>query len=167
MAEQLEFCRGGGCAAKLGPDILERVLSRLPRTKQDPALLVGFENSDDAAVYQLSPDLAFVQTLDFFPPMIEDPYLFGQVAAANAMSDIWAMGGRPVTALNIVCFPQGWDLNILGRMMQGGAEKVAEAGASLTGKTLWYMRLMIRIPSRCFRYLPLHWTVPNSVKWRQ
>ncbi len=133
MAEQLEFCRGGGCAAKLGPDILERVLSRLPRTKQDPALLVGFENSDDAAVYQLSPDLAFVQTLDFFPPMIDDPYLFGQVAAANAMSDIWAMGGRPVTALNIVCFPQGWDLNILGRMMQGGAEKVAEAGASLCG----------------------------------
>lgn len=131
--EQIEFCRGGGCTAKLGPDILDRVLSRLPKQKKDPDLLVGFDTNDDAAVYRVSDDTAIVQTLDFFPPMIEDPYLFGQVAAANAMSDIWAMGGRPVTALNIVCFPQGWDLNILGRIMQGGAEKVAEAGASLCG----------------------------------
>lgn len=131
--EQIEFCKGGGCTAKLGPDILDRVLSRLPAQKRDPDLLVGFDTNDDAAVYRVSGDRAIVQTLDFFPPMVDDPYLFGQIAAANAMSDIWAMGGRPVTALNIVCFPQSWDLNILGRIMQGGAEKVAEAGTSLCG----------------------------------
>ena len=131
--EQIEFCKGGGCTAKLGPDILDRVLSRLPAQKRDPDLLVGFDTNDDAAVYRVSGDRAIVQTLDFFPPMVDDPYLFGQIAAANAMSDIWAMGGRPVTALNIVCFPQSWDLNILGRIMQGGAKKVAEAGASLCG----------------------------------
>ena len=104
--EQIEFCKGGGCTAKLGPDILDRVLSRLPAQKRDPDLLVGFDTNDDAAVYRVSGDRAIVQTLDFFPPMVDDPYLFGQIAAANAMSDIWAMGGRPVTALNIVCFPQ-------------------------------------------------------------
>lgn len=131
--EQIEFCKGGGCTAKLGPDILDRVLSRLPAQKRDPDLLVGFDTNDDAAVYRVSGDRAIVQTLDFFPPMVDDPYLFGQIAAANAMSDIWAMGGRPVTALNIVCFPQSWDLNILGKIMQGGAKKVAEAGASLCG----------------------------------
>lgn len=131
--ENIEFCKGGGCTAKLGPDILNRVLSCLPRQKKDPDLLVGFDTNDDAAVYRVSEDKAIVQTLDFFPPMVDDPYTFGQIAAANAMSDVWAMGGRPVTALNIVCFPQSWDLNILGRIMQGGAEKVAEAGASLCG----------------------------------
>lgn len=131
--ENIEFCKGGGCTAKLGPDILDRVLSRLPEQKRDPDLLVGFDTNDDAAVYRVSEDKAIVQTLDFFPPMVDDPYTFGQIAAANAMSDIWAMGGRPVTALNIVCFPQSWDLNILGQIMQGGAEKVAEAGASLCG----------------------------------
>jgi len=133
MAEKVQFCKGGGCTAKLGPDILKRVLSKLPAQKKDPDLLVGFETSDDAAVYRVSPDRAVVQTLDFFPPMVEDPHTFGQIAAANALSDIWAMGGRPVTALNIVCFPQDWDLNILGEIMRGGAEKVAEAGASLAG----------------------------------
>jgi len=131
--ENIEFCKGGGCTAKLGPDILERVLSRLPKQKRDPDLLVGFETNDDAAVYRVSEDKAIVQTLDFFPPMVDDPYLFGQIAAANAMSDVWAMGGHPVTALNIVCFPQSWDLNHIGKIMQGGAEKVAEAGASLCG----------------------------------
>lgn len=131
--ENIEFCKGGGCTAKLGPDILDRVLSRLPKQKKDPDLLVGFDTNDDAAVYRISEDKAIVQTLDFFPPMVDDPYTYGQIAAANAMSDVWAMGGDPVTALNIVCFPQSWDLNILGRIMQGGAEKVAEAGASLCG----------------------------------
>lgn len=131
--EKITFCKGGGCTAKLGPDILDRVLSRLPRQKRDPDLLVGFDTKDDAAVYRVGPHEAIVQTLDFFPPMVEDPYTFGKIAAANALSDIWAMGGRPVTALNIVCFPQSWDLNILGQIMQGGAEKVAEGGASLCG----------------------------------
>lgn len=130
--EPIVFCRGGGCTAKLGPAVLERVLSKLPRPT-DPALLIGSESSDDAAVYQLTDDLAMVQTLDFFPPMVEDPYLFGQIAAANALSDIYAMGGRVRTALNIVCFPEAMDLNILGRILQGGCEKVMEAGGSLAG----------------------------------
>lgn len=130
--ESIPFCRGGGCTAKLGPAALERVLSCLPRPT-DPSLLVGTESSDDAAVYQLTDELAIVQTLDFFPPMVEDPYIFGQIAAANALSDIYAMGGTVRTALNIVCFPEQMDLNILGRILQGGNEKVIEAGGSLVG----------------------------------
>lgn len=100
---------------------------------QDPDFLVGFDQSDDAAVYRLSEDVALVHTLDFFPPMVDDPYLFGQIAAANALSDIWAMGGEPKTALNIVCFPDKMDLEILRRILQGGSEKVLEAGAVLAG----------------------------------
>ena len=112
--------------------MLERILGKLPRPT-DPALLVGAESSDDAAVYRLTDDLAIVQTLDFFPPMVEDPYVFGQIAAANALSDVYAMGGTVKTALNIVCFPEQMDLNILGRILQGGNEKVMEAGGSLAG----------------------------------
>ena len=130
--EDIVFCKGGGCTAKLGPGVLDRVLNLLPRNT-DPHLLVGFDHSDDAAVYELTEDLAIVQTLDFFPPMVEDPYLFGQIAAANALSDIYAMGGEVKTALNIVCFPEQWDLNILGKILQGGAEKVQEAGGVLAG----------------------------------
>ena len=130
--EPIPFCLGGGCTAKLGPAVLERILGKLPRPT-DPALLVGAESSDDAAVYRLTDDLAIVQTLDFFPPMVEDPYVFGQIAAANALSDVYAMGGTVKTALNIVCFPEQMDLNILGRILQGGSEKVMEAGGSLAG----------------------------------
>lgn len=133
MSEPIVFCKGGGCTAKLGPGVLERVLSRLPQGEKDPALLVGFDSRDDGAVYQVSQDLAVIQTLDFFPPMVEDPYIFGQIAAANALSDVYAMGGEVKTALNIVCFPEKMDLNVLGRILQGGAEKVAEAGGSLVG----------------------------------
>ena len=133
MSEPIVFCKGGGCTAKLGPGVLERVLSRLPQGQRDPALLVGFDSRDDGAVYQVSEELAVIQTLDFFPPMVEDPYLFGQIAAANALSDVYAMGGEVKTALNIVCFPEKMDLNVLGRILQGGAEKVAEAGGSLVG----------------------------------
>ena len=133
MSEPIVFCKGGGCTAKLGPGVLERVLSRLPKGEPDPALLVGFDSRDDGAVYRVSDDLAVIQTLDFFPPMVEDPYLFGQIAAANALSDVYAMGGEVKTALNIVCFPEKMDLNVLGRILQGGAEKVAEAGGSLVG----------------------------------
>ena len=134
MAErqQIEFCRGGGCTAKLGPGALSRVLDKLPKFV-DPNLLVGFEASDDAAVYRLTDDLAIVQTLDFFPPMVEDPYTFGQIAAANALSDIYAMGGEVKTALNIVCFPEKMDLNVLGQILLGGSEKVREAGGILAG----------------------------------
>lgn len=94
---------------------------------------MGFEHSDDAAIYQLTGELALVQTLDFFPPMVEDPFTFGQIAAANALSDIWAMGGEPKTALNIVCFPERMDLHILEQVLQGGSSKVLEAGAVLAG----------------------------------
>ena len=133
MAEELVFCRGGGCTAKLGAGVLSRMLSRLPRGEHDENLLVGYDSRDDAAVYRVSDDLAIVQTLDFFPPMIDDPYLFGQIEAANALSDIYAMGGTVKTTLNIVCFPEQMDLNVLGEIMRGGAEKVTEAGAVLAG----------------------------------
>lgn len=133
MSEEKLFCSSGGCTAKLGAGILDRVLSRLPRGDKDPNLLIGFDSKDDAAVYKLADDLAFVQTLDFFPPMVEDPYIFGQIAATNALSDIYAMGGEVKTALNIVCFPETMDLNILGEIMRGGSEKVIEAGGTLAG----------------------------------
>lgn len=133
MEEKIVFCKGGGCTAKLGAGILNRVLERLPKGPEDPNLLIGFDSKDDAAVYKVADDLAIVQTLDFFPPMVEDPYTFGKIAAANALSDIYAMGGTVKTALNIVCFPEKMDLNILGEIMRGGAEKVIEAGGTLAG----------------------------------
>lgn len=133
MPEDIVFCKGGGCTAKLGAGVLSRILSRLPKGPADPDLLVGYDSRDDAAVYRLSDDTAVVQTLDFFPPMVDDPYTFGQIAAANALSDIYAMGGEVKTALNIVCFPEKWDLNILGKILQGGSEKVLEAGGVLAG----------------------------------
>ena len=133
MTEEIVFCKGGGCTAKLGPDLLSHVLGKIPRGEKDPDLLIGYDSRDDAAVYQITEDTAIVQTLDFFPPMLEDPYLFGQIAAANALSDIYAMGGTVKTALNILCFPEKMDLNILGKIMQGGAEKVSEAGGTLAG----------------------------------
>lgn len=133
MEEKLVFCKGGGCTAKLGAGVLERVLSRLPKGPADPDLLIGFDSKDDAAVYQVSPDTAVVQTLDFFPPMVDDPYTFGKIAATNALSDIYAMGGEVKTALNIVCFPEQMDLNVLGEIMRGGSEKVIEAGGTLVG----------------------------------
>lgn len=98
-----------------------------------PQLLVGLEKADDAAVYQLNEQQAIVATTDFFPPVVDDPYDFGAIAAANALSDIYAMGGRPLFALNLVAFPAGLDPHILQRILQGGAEKVAEAGAVIAG----------------------------------
>lgn len=130
--EPIVFCKGGGCTAKLGPAVLSRVLSRIPKVK-DENLIIGYDSSDDAAVYKLTEDLAIVQTLDFFPPMVDDPYIFGQVAAANALSDVYAMGGEVKTALNIVCFPEAMDLNVLGQILLGGSEKVREAGGVLAG----------------------------------
>lgn len=97
-------------------------------------LLVGVDTLDDAGVYKISDDLALIQTVDFFTPIVDDPYDFGQIAAANAMSDVYAMGGTPLTAMNIVCFPtKSLELDVLGRILIGGAEKVAEAGALLVG----------------------------------
>ena len=131
--ENIVFCKGGGCTAKLGAGVLSKVLGMLPKGSVDENLLIGYDSKDDAAVYKVSDDVAIVQTLDFFPPMVDDPYIFGQIAATNAISDVFAMGGEVKTALNIVCFPEDMDLNILGKILQGGAEKVIEAGGTLAG----------------------------------
>ena len=100
---------------------------------QDENLLVGIETSDDAAVYKISDDLAVIQTLDFFTPVVDDPYTFGQIAAANSLSDVYAMGGKPTVALNIVCFPNCLPIEVLGDILKGGADKVIEAGAVIIG----------------------------------
>ena len=106
----------------------------LPPSVSNPDLLVGLDTSDDAGVYRLNDELALVQTLDFFTPIVDDPYSFGQVAAANALSDIYAMGGKPLTALNIVAFPIGTlDKQILADIMRGAGDKIQEAGATLVG----------------------------------
>jgi selenide, water dikinase len=112
---------------------LAQVLRRLPRT-HDPRALVGHETSDDAAVYQLSPTEAVVETVDFFTPVVDDPFLFGRIAAANALSDVWAMGARPLFALNLVGFPVGkLPMDTLGEILRGGADAAAEAGAPILG----------------------------------
>lgn len=111
---------------------MSQVLRHLPAIT-DPNLLVGPGTSDDAAVYKLSDDLAIIQTVDFFTPVVDDPYQFGQVAAANSLSDIYAMGGKPLLALNIVCFPNCLPAGVLEEILKGGADKVAEAGAIIAG----------------------------------
>lgn len=128
----LSSCTSGGCGAKIGPGELAGLLQALPATA-DPNLLVGFDASDDAAVYQLDGEHSLISTADFFSPMVEDARVFGRIAAANALSDVWAMGGRPLVALNLVCFPEKMDTALLGEMLQGGAEKIQEAGAVLGG----------------------------------
>src|SRR5689334_8182488 len=105
----------------------------LPR-QNIPGLLVGHEDADDAGVFQLTSDIAVVQTVDYFPPIVDDPYVYGQVAASNALSDVYAMGGEPRTALSIVGFPsRGVDFSVLGQIMQGGLNKLSEAGVALLG----------------------------------
>ncbi|MGL6063636.1 MAG: selenide, water dikinase SelD [Fusobacteriaceae bacterium] len=116
----------------MGPEVLSTIISDLPRV-EDKNLIVGYDKADDAAVYKLTDDIAMIQTLDFFTPMVDDPYLFGQIAAANSLSDVYAMGGIPKTAMNIVCFPEKEDILILKEILRGGAEKIAEAGAVLSG----------------------------------
>ncbi len=104
------------------------------RPSQDPNLLVGFETSDDAAVYRLSEEVAFISTVDFITPPVDDPYWFGQIAAANSLSDVYAMGGKPLTALNLVMFPsKKLDMGVLREILRGGSDKVSEAGASIAG----------------------------------
>ncbi len=110
-----------------------QVLHSLPKTEH-PGVIVGTETSDDAGVFRLRSDLAIVNTVDFFTPIVDDPYLFGQVAATNSLSDVYAMGGEPATAMNIVCFPKDkMDIQVLGKILKGGAEKVHEAGAVIIG----------------------------------
>ena len=99
----------------------------------DKNLIVGIDTSDDAAVYKLNDEMATIQTLDFLTPIVDDPYTFGQIAAANSLSDVYAMGGKPIVALNIVCFPNCLNMNILGEILRGGADKVLEAGAVIVG----------------------------------
>jgi selenide,water dikinase len=108
------------------------VLGKLAR-QHDPNVLVGFDHADDAGVYQIAPDQALVQTVDFFTPVVDDPYTFGQIAATNALSDIYAMGGKPITALALVCFPENADLEILERILAGGLSKMIEAGCFVIG----------------------------------
>jgi len=127
-----QFAKSAGCAAKIGPKVLAELVGGLPKFF-DEHLLVGTETNDDGAVYQISDELALIQTLDFFPPVVDEPSLFGEIAAANALSDIYAMGGTPKIALNIVAFPNCLGQEVLGEILQGGAKKVQEAGAVLAG----------------------------------
>jgi selenide, water dikinase len=127
-----ETVKAGGCASKLSPAVLDAVLSKLPR-QNDPNVLVGFDHDDDAGVYQIGPGLALVQTVDFFTPMVDDPFTFGQIAAANALSDVYAMGGKPITALAHVCFPAKGDNAVLERILAGGLSKMIEAGCTVIG----------------------------------
>ena len=108
------------------------MLGKLAR-QHDPNVLVGFDHADDAGVYQIAPDQALVQTVDFFTPIVDDPYAFGQIAATNALSDVYAMGGRPLTSLALVCFPEKADLEILERILAGGLSKMIEAGCTVIG----------------------------------
>ena len=121
-----------GCAAKLPPDKLHSVIDNLPALTSEN-LLEGFENADDALVYKVNEDTVCVQTVDFFPPMVDDPYTFGQIAAANALSDIYAMGGKPNVAMNLLCFPSCLNLDVMNRILLGGLDKVREAGAIIAG----------------------------------
>ena len=122
----------GGCAAKQGPKVLQEILQQLPDMPHDH-LLVGYQSSDDAAVYQLNEEQAVIQTVDFFPPPVDDPYLFGQIAATNALSDVYAMGGTPILALNLLTFPCSLPPECVKEILRGGYEKVAEAGAVVAG----------------------------------
>ena len=124
---------GAGCGCKLPAAALLPIVRDLPAA-EDPRLLVGSATGDDAAVYRLADDLALVQTIDFFTPLVDDPFDFGRIAAANALSDVYAMGGRPVTAMNVVAFPlEQLGGDVLREILRGGLEVVAEAGAALVG----------------------------------
>ena len=112
--------------------MLDSVLGKLAR-QHDPNVLIGFETADDAGVYQLTPELALVQTVDFFTPIVDDPYVFGQIAATNSLSDVYAMGGRPMSALTMVCFPEQGDPKILEEMLAGGLSKMVEANCTVIG----------------------------------
>src|SRR3979490_1100998 len=126
------MAKAAGCAAKLSPARLDGGLRKLPR-QTDPNVLVGFDTNDDAGIYLLGEGLALVQTVDFFTPIVDDPQLFGQIAAANALSDVYAMGGRPVSALSIVGFPEKGDPAILEEIIRGGLSKMNEAKCSALG----------------------------------
>lgn len=127
-----KLAKCAGCGAKVGAGVLSQLLEDL-RVHRDPNLLVGFDKSDDASVYKVSDDLALVQTVDFFPPVADDPYLFGQIAATNALSDVYAMGGEPKLCLNVMAVPEDMSKEAVHQLLRGGYDKVYEAGALITG----------------------------------
>lgn len=126
------MAKAAGCAAKLNPATLEQVLRKLPR-QTDPNVLVGFDTNDDAGIYRVSDGLALVQTVDFFTPIVDEPELFGAIAAANALSDVYAMGGKPISSLSLVGFPEKADPAILEAIIRGGLSKMLEAHCSVIG----------------------------------
>ena len=127
-----KLAKCAGCGAKVGAGILAQLLGDI-RVHSDPNLLVGFDKSDDASVYKVSDELALVQTVDFFPPIADDPYVFGQIAATNALSDVYAMGGEPKLCLNIMAVPESMPKQTVHEILRGGYDKVYEAGALITG----------------------------------
>ena len=127
-----KLAKCAGCGAKVGAGVLAKLLDGI-RVHEDPNLLVGFDKSDDASVYKVTEDLALVQTVDFFPPIDDDPYTFGQIAATNALSDVYAMGGEPKLALNIMAVPENLPKDAVHALLRGGYDKVYEAGAIITG----------------------------------
>jgi len=127
-----QMVTSAGCAAKIFPHILSDTLKDIEWSTNEN-VLVGFEGKDDAGVYKINNELALIHTTDFFTPVVDDPYLFGQIAAANALSDVYAMGGIPINALNILAFPQNEDLDILKNILKGGADKIRESGAVIIG----------------------------------
>ena len=127
-----KLAKCAGCGAKVGAGILAQLLGDI-RVRQDENLLVGFDKSDDASIYKVSDELALVQTVDFFPPIADDPYTFGQIAATNALSDVYAMGGEPKLCLNIMAVPESMPKEAVHDILRGGYDKVYEAGALITG----------------------------------
>jgi selenide,water dikinase len=127
-----EMVSCAGCAAKIAPADLARVLARLPKFA-DERVMVGFDTADDAGVIRISEDLALVQTVDFFPPVADDPFVYGQIAANNALNDVYAMGGTPLTALSVLCYPQKGDWDVLEQILQGGAATMNAAGIAVLG----------------------------------
>ena len=127
-----KLAKCAGCGAKVGAGVLAQLLEGI-RVHHDSNLLVGFDKSDDASVYRVSDELALVQTVDFFPPIADDPYTFGQIAATNALSDVYAMGGEPKLALNLMCVPESMPKEAVHDLLRGGYDKVYEAGALITG----------------------------------
>jgi len=122
-----------GCAAKLPPHGLAQVLGTMPKQDHFTDMLVGFDTSDDAGVFRLSDDLALVQTIDFFTPIADDPATFGRIAANNSLNDVYAMGGVPLTALSVVCYPRDEDMDVLGEIMRGGMEAMHEENVVVLG----------------------------------
>lgn len=127
-----KLAKCSGCGAKVGAGTLSKLLKDL-RVVNDPNLLVGFDTSDDASVYKVNDELALVHTIDFFPPMVDDPYTFGQIAATNALSDIYAMGGEPKLAQNVLIVPKNMPKETVHEILRGGYDKAYEAGAMITG----------------------------------